>query len=127
MQKHSKPVTPKRAALRARWREHLAAWRESGLSQVAFCRKNDLPIHSFRWWKRRLAELDAASCGAVNVSGADAFAPVRIVPSLEDQTQHQTWASEWVFTGGAKLRLAGVPDQALLKQLLELEEDRSCG
>lgn len=141
MPKHSnpnpKPIPPKRAALHARWREHLGAWEASGLSQAAFCREQDLSVYQFRWWRRQFTKMDSAKrfdTAPLTVAPATAaFAPVRIVPSPEDQSQWPSlshsgsWRSEWVFTNGARLRLASVPEIVLLKQLLALEEEQSCG
>lgn len=35
------------------WRKHVASWRESNLSQVEYCRLNDLSIKNFGYWKRK--------------------------------------------------------------------------
>lgn len=35
------------------WKKHVASWRESNLSQVEYCRLNDLPIKNFGYWKRK--------------------------------------------------------------------------
>ena len=35
------------------WQQHVASWRESNLSQVKYCRLNDLPIKNFGYWKRK--------------------------------------------------------------------------
>jgi hypothetical protein len=35
------------------WQKHVASWRESNLSQVEYCRLNDLSIKSFSYWKRK--------------------------------------------------------------------------
>ncbi|WP_428635189.1 IS66 family insertion sequence element accessory protein TnpA, partial [Sedimenticola sp.] len=34
------------------WAEHLQAWRESGLSQQAYCQQQGLKPHQFWYWKR---------------------------------------------------------------------------
>ena len=36
------------------WQEHLRAWSESGLTQVAYCRQHQLSRAAFGWWKRQL-------------------------------------------------------------------------
>ena len=36
------------------WQEHIARWRESGLSQVIYCRENNLNKNAFTWRKRSL-------------------------------------------------------------------------
>ena len=42
------------------WRKHVAFWRESNLSQVEYCRLNDLPIKNFGYWKRKESETVSA-------------------------------------------------------------------
>ncbi len=36
------------------WEEHIRKWEASGVSQVEYCRQNDVNIKSFRYWKRRI-------------------------------------------------------------------------
>lgn len=36
------------------WQEHLRAWSESSLTQVAYCRQHQLSRAAFGWWKRQL-------------------------------------------------------------------------
>lgn len=33
--------------------KHIAQWRESGLSQVEYCRKNKIGLKAFQYWKRK--------------------------------------------------------------------------
>jgi hypothetical protein len=42
------------------WQQHVASWRESNLSQVEYCRLNDLPIKNFGYWKRKKSEAVSA-------------------------------------------------------------------
>jgi hypothetical protein len=35
------------------WQGHIESWRQSGLSQAEYCRRNTLPIKSFGYWKSR--------------------------------------------------------------------------
>lgn len=39
------------------WEKHIQCWQKSSLTQVDYCRQNNLKIKSFRYWKRRLNEL----------------------------------------------------------------------
>ena len=39
------------------WAGQVAAWERSGLSQVAFCRQQDLNGGTFAWWKRQLRQI----------------------------------------------------------------------
>lgn len=38
------------------WCKHIESWRESSLSQVDYCRINDLPIKNFGYWKKRSSQ-----------------------------------------------------------------------
>ncbi len=33
------------------WRRHLVAWRDSGLSQAAYCRRHGLSLACFGYWR----------------------------------------------------------------------------
>lgn len=37
------------------WRRHIALQKSSGLPVAAFCRKAEIPVARFRWWRTRLA------------------------------------------------------------------------
>jgi hypothetical protein len=43
-----------REAKRRFWEEHLGKWKSSGISQSEYCRLNDLALHRFIYWKKRL-------------------------------------------------------------------------
>ena len=36
------------------WKSHLAAWRDSGLSQSAYCRRHGLSLPCFGYWRSKL-------------------------------------------------------------------------
>lgn len=38
----------------ALWQTHIHAWKESGLSQRAFCHQNQLSYSTFGYWRTRL-------------------------------------------------------------------------
>lgn len=44
------------------WQHHIQAWRKSGLSQRAYCRKNDLSEYRFSKWKNRLDKDNVTGC-----------------------------------------------------------------
>ena len=49
----------------AYWTEHVTAWRKSGLSQGAYCRRHGLSQSSLSYWRKRLGATDdreAAPC-----------------------------------------------------------------
>ena len=33
------------------WRQHIAQWQASGLSQAGYCRQHELATHPFSYWK----------------------------------------------------------------------------
>ena len=52
-----------RDANRVEWREHVADYRGSGLSAAAYCREHELSVWKFRYWAKRIAELDGGGSG----------------------------------------------------------------
>ena len=47
------------------WRRHLAAWRDSGLSQAAYCRRQDVSLPCFGYWRGKLDTVPAPSAQAL--------------------------------------------------------------
>ena len=47
------------------WRRHLAAWRDSGLSQAAYCRRQDVSLPCFGYWRGKLGTVPAPSAQAL--------------------------------------------------------------
>lgn len=37
------------------WKQHIADWQESGLSQQAFCQQRHIKAHNLHYWRKRLA------------------------------------------------------------------------
>jgi len=60
---------------RETWTSHVEAWKESGLSQVDYCRKHDLSRHRFTYWKCKLGKKTN---------------PVKFIPISEDPFRSQT-------------------------------------
>ncbi|MFV1977571.1 MAG: hypothetical protein ACC651_17665 [Candidatus Scalindua sp.] len=50
------------------WQDQVSAWEKSGLKQAEYCRKHDLKIRNFGYWKRRLHK----------ASEAVTFVPLRV-------------------------------------------------
>ena len=36
------------------WQEHFTQWRQSGLTQMEYCRQAGLSRHRFKYWRRKL-------------------------------------------------------------------------
>ncbi|MEQ9365471.1 MAG: transposase [Leptospirales bacterium] len=45
-----------RAKARERWAAHIENWQASGLTQVDYCRRENIDANSFSNWKRKLRE-----------------------------------------------------------------------
>jgi hypothetical protein len=39
---------------RAHWQQHIDQWQQSGLSQIEYCRRNQIKKYQWRYWKKRL-------------------------------------------------------------------------
>jgi hypothetical protein len=65
-----------------RWRRLEGRQRRSGLSVRAFCELHDVCEHSFYWWRRELADRDAAAAAGRADAGpaAPLFLPVHVRP-----------------------------------------------
>jgi len=126
---------PRRSmALERKWRQLLAAWARSGLTQVAFCRKRGIAVASFGWWKRELARRDTErtspseesliSTSPDAVAGA-MFVPVRVkipeaAPSGDDGSM------EIVVRGGRRVRVGAGFDADALAQVVAVLEGVPC-
>ena len=77
-----KPKT--RLELKKFWKTHLLQWKESHLSQSNYCKKHNLLVHRFGYWKRKLA-------ARINIlpSGKSGFVQlpaIRVHPSSDIST-----------------------------------------
>ena len=69
------------------WQEQVAAWKESGLKQMQYCREHHLSKHAFVYWKLKLLGKDASPATLVPVSAhqlrhlhrGDGSAQIRLV------------------------------------------------
>jgi hypothetical protein len=49
-----------RAAKREQWTALVDEWRQSGLSQKAFCQQRQLNLHSLQYWRKILAQSESS-------------------------------------------------------------------
>lgn len=47
--------------LRNTWKQHLQDWKQSGLSQVEYCREQGLKPHQLTYWKKRFQSPEPAT------------------------------------------------------------------
>lgn len=43
---------------RASWKRQIENWQSSGMTQLAFCQKQDLKPHQFTYWKKRFVQTE---------------------------------------------------------------------
>lgn len=60
------------------WAARMVAWKISGLSQVQFCKQNNLTYAAFGYWRTRLKKLNAINNDANEEPGAVKFLPVKL-------------------------------------------------
>ncbi len=87
---------------RSEWREIFERYEASGLSQTAFCRREDLSKSSFSKWMTRLAG-DSASCAAAPVPFIELSSAV---PDSEPSSAGSV-ELEVVLPNGARIRWKG--------------------
>ncbi len=119
-QDHGDPKAP-RSRGEAFWRRTLAEQRHSGLTQLEFCRRHDLPRSTFQRWRRRLEK----SCAAAAEPEPPEFVSVEIRPQPEPAEPSDGF--ELIFQSGLRLKLPRrVEGQALVEVLRALEVTGSC-
>ena len=92
------------------WREHVAQWLDTGLSQAAYCRQHELCPNGFSYYKRKY------STGLVPVKHKPAgFVSVQILP----EPQHHDPLSLH-FTNGVRLIGITASNVSVVKQLAEM-------
>ena len=71
----SKPFSQSK---RDHWKPIISAWRDSGLSQSAFCRKNDLNLPQFSYWRVKISgKTSEGYPPSITRPGASPFVPVQ--------------------------------------------------
>ena len=88
------------------WEQHLGRWQQSGLSQRAYCRQNELKAHQFYYWRRRILK------PRPDVS----FLPV----SLPADPVRQHHGIRILMPNGCAVELEGWDQQAQLEQLVAM-------
>ena len=98
------------------WREHLAAWKNSGLSQAAYCRQHGLMQSDFSWWKREIVRRDQGA------STPPAFVPMQVALAPVESR-----GFELLLRGGHTLRFDARVDPAALSRIVRvLEREPAC-
>src|SRR3954469_21485175 len=73
--------------LRREWEQRIADYKLSGQSQAKWCESNDISIHQFRYWMKRIKDQDQDQH---NVNTKNSWVPVVIEdlkPTLSESLQ----------------------------------------
>lgn len=72
------------------WRERIAQWQASGMSQQAYATEHGVPVHQVGYWARRFARSQSLP----------ALLPVKVVPTLSPSPEAISLRSErgWTLT-----------------------------
>ncbi len=92
------------------WHQHVLHWKNSQLSQIAYCREHELNFHRFNYWLRKEAPVKTKKEPS-NVSSS--FVPV--------VTSHATQSElSLLFPGGIILQGIESKNLATVKQLMAI-------
>jgi hypothetical protein len=101
------------------WKRFIAEWPGSGVTQAEYCRRAEVPLGSFCWWKHRLNRERVT------------FLPVNVVSERSNSSDPSTrsvesTALEVVVQSGRVLRVRPECDLKFLKRVVEALEDSAC-
>jgi len=95
------------------WRQHIAQWQASGLSQAGYCRQHELTAHQFSYWKCKLLTMNEP----VVPKPASGFARVQMVAQIPATSAQELTL---LFQDGIQVTGITQDNMALLKQLIEV-------
>lgn len=90
------------------WKNHLEKWQQSNLTQVDYCKQNDLIVHRFAYWKKRLLPDNPAV----------SFVPLQISANLPVPAGKS--ALNLFTANGYRIEVTSGFDPATLKQLIKV-------
>ena len=112
------------------WRQVIREWRRSDRTIRDFCDERGLSEPSFFAWRRTLAQRDAAKVRRPvrarlrqQQPQGPVFLPVRVVPP---SAAGQATTIDVVLAHGRVVRVSAHFDEATLRRLLTILEDRPC-
>ena len=111
-----------------RWAKRVNEWRNSGLSQVEFCRRKGLSIYSLRWWKWHLGKAFATAWARAPADRVapliraekPKFLPVEVVPGPvpRENPPAQRASIDVFLRGKRRIRVVGEFDAQLFSRVV---------
>ena len=69
------------------WDKHIKTWQASGLSQRAYCVREDIKWPTFDYWRRQiLSDSGSAASALIQTTGGLTLVPLRVVGKASDET-----------------------------------------
>ncbi len=119
-QDHEEPIAYRRRG-EAFWRRTTTDQQHSDLTQLEFCRRNNLALSTFQRWRQRLQNVPAQP----QEPATPEFVAVEVCPGPEPSDQSDSF--ELIFHSGLRLRLPSrVEGRALAEVLSALEVAGVC-
>lgn len=91
------------------WREQVALWRSSGLSQAEYSRRSDISASSLCYWKKRFSEEEPSS-------SVTAIVPVSLAPPSELEVEARPLVLH--MGGGFRIEVGGDFHGSVLEKLI---------
>ena len=101
----------KRAINRQRWFDHIQAWKQSDLTQKAFCENHHLVLASFQRWHQKFRAIDKPA-----ESSSVSFLPVSVM-----DTRHSHFSNLTVrFNDNFSIEICAGFDPNTLQQVIQI-------
>jgi hypothetical protein len=107
------------------WTAILNDFRRSGLTQAEFCRRRDLPLHTFRKHLYRPRPIEPAPAEPRPLAADDHFLPVTILPGPAPAISSPIHL-ELILTNGRRIAVAPGFDPEALRRLIAVAEGPPC-
>lgn len=96
------------------WQAHVEGWRESGLTQRAYCRRHELPEGHLSHWKHRLRKEQR------RLSAKTQLVPIRVVEESAPGHVDREGDLALVFGNGLRLEIGNGFNPVTLRRVLEV-------
>jgi hypothetical protein len=118
---------PRSRTIDLRWNALLSDFRRSGLTQAEFCRRREIPLHSFRNHLYQPRPSKPAPSDDRSSAGADHhFLPVTILPDPILSTTASQPHLELILSNGHRIAVAPGFDTQTLRRLIAVAEEPPC-